>query len=74
MTMTAVKVKKFDHRKIGDLRRARGWTQVQLADESGIHIDSIREYERGRSYPSVPRLLILVEALGCQVEDLTTVA
>jgi len=32
------------------------------------------EYERSRSLPSVPRLLAIADALGCPVEDLTSIA
>lgn len=62
----------FDHTKIAKVRKARGMTQVEFAQQSGIPLDMVREYERHRSNPSVERLFIIVNTLGCSVEDLTT--
>lgn len=64
--------RKFDARKIGKVRRARKFTQVSFAQASGIGLDSIRKYERGAATPSVERLFMIVNTLGCSVEDLTT--
>lgn len=69
MTMTT---RIFDGRKVAMRRRAKGWSQLQFSTLSGISIDMVREYEQGKSLPSVPRLFILADTLGCTVEDLTS--
>lgn len=47
-------------------------TQVMLAQASGIPIDTIRDYEQGRSTPSVERLFILADTLACSMDEFAT--
>lgn len=45
-------------------RKARGWTQWQMALETRISPRLIAGWERGENEPSWPNLLILCKAFG----------
>jgi transcriptional regulator with XRE-family HTH domain len=62
----------FDSKKIGEIRRSRGWTQGEFSRRSTIGIDMVREYETGRSLPSVTRLMIIANTLECSLDDFTS--
>lgn len=62
-------VREFDHLEIKRARRRAGLTQYQLAISSGIPLDTIRMYEQGRVTPSVERLFLLADTLGCKLDD-----
>lgn len=68
----AVRARRFDRLALRTLREAQDLTQPQLADKAGIPLDTYRDYEQGRSNPSVPRLMRLADALGCSLDDLAT--
>ena len=59
-------------RAIAKYRQAVGLTQAQLAEILGISNDAVSRMERGKSVPSVLRLLELSEIFGCEVADLLT--
>jgi len=44
-------------------RRRKGWTRPDLKRESGIPVNTIRQYEDGYAIPSAPRLILLAQAL-----------
>ncbi len=46
------------------IRRSRGWSQEELAFESGLHRTYISGIERGTRNPTVTVLLELANALG----------
>lgn len=46
------------------LRIIRGWTQEELAKESGVRSGSISDYERGKTIPGLKTLQRLVGAMG----------
>jgi transcriptional regulator with XRE-family HTH domain len=50
--------------KLRELREARGLTQDQLAERSGVPAGTIRNYEQGRNDPAWGALWALAEALG----------
>ncbi|MGF7437004.1 helix-turn-helix domain-containing protein [Lentilactobacillus senioris] len=52
-----------------NLRKAKGWTQEQLADQSGLSIRTIQRLESG-SDASLDTLRLVAEALNVSVEDL----
>lgn len=58
----------------GDLlkvaRENRGLTQPDLAEQTGIPLSTIRNWEQGRSVPSVERLARVTIALGIRADDL----
>lgn len=51
-------------------RQNKGWTQKQLAEESGVNMLSISFYETGRAFPSLLNLISLADALGVTLDDL----
>ena len=47
-------------------RDAKGWTQAQLGDASGIHPNTVAKLERGDQEPAWPVVLALATALGVE--------
>jgi len=56
------------------LRKARGLTQVQLADAAGTTQRAISYYENHEGYPPAPALIELAKALGVTTDTLLGVA
>jgi transcriptional regulator with XRE-family HTH domain len=52
-----------------EFRRQRGWSQKDLADESGVGQDTISGIERGQHEPRPSTLRKLAEALEVEVAD-----
>ncbi|MGW4370126.1 helix-turn-helix domain-containing protein [Nocardia takedensis] len=50
-------------KNIGDLRRARGMTQEQLAEKSNLALPTIAAIERGTRWPRISTLQKLAKAL-----------
>jgi len=46
------------------IRRSRGWSQEELAFQSGLHRTYISGIERGTRNPTVTVLKVLADALG----------
>ncbi|KMK51954.1 DNA-binding protein [[Actinobacillus] muris] len=59
-------------RAISKYRQAVGITQAQLAEILGISNDAVSRMERGKTVPSVLRLLELSEIFRCELADLLT--
>lgn len=57
-------------RRIGDLRYARGLTQEQIAQATGLSVQFIGNIERGASTPSVKTLYRIALALDVPPGDL----
>lgn len=55
---------------IREFREKKGLSQVQLADSSGLSLDTIGRYERGSRSPRVSDLEKIASALGCSASDL----
>ncbi|KZE89477.1 helix-turn-helix transcriptional regulator [Microbacterium sp. TNHR37B] len=55
-----------------DLRRERGWSQQQLADELGVSRQTIISIERGRFDPSLPLAFRLARVFDRPIEQLFT--
>lgn len=51
-------------------REARGWSQAELAQRTGISRAEVSAIETHRLLPSVATALSLARALGCRTEDL----
>lgn len=51
-------------------RKSRGWSQVDLANRSGIYFGQIAKYERCYSPPSLVNLIQLAEAFGVTIDYL----
>jgi len=56
--------------KVKEFRTARGLTQQELADRTGVSRQSIISIERGRYVPSLPLALRLARIFGCATDDL----
>lgn len=54
-------------RRLRDLRDAKGLTQKQLADRTGLSAIFIRKLEAGERLPSLPVLEQIAAALGARV-------
>jgi transcriptional regulator with XRE-family HTH domain len=72
--MDKAEVQKFQKslgRRICDVRRQKGWTQEQLAHESGLGRASMGAIERGEVSVRISSLLSLSQALGLPISELT---
>ncbi len=56
--------------RVVTLRKQKGWTQQQLADEVGVWILQIRRYESGASQPTLDAIRRLALALGVTTDEL----
>lgn len=52
------------------LRVAKGWTQITLAEKSGISTNSIYKYENNTVMPRMPQAKAIAAALGVTYEGL----
>lgn len=65
---------KQNESKLKKVRKQCGMTQEQLANESGVSINTIRAYERGSKDLSKAQfdiIMKLAKALKCEISDLT---
>lgn len=65
--------KKNRNSRLQEIRKARGFTQQQLSDASGVSLRMIQLYEQKQndiSKAQVNIVISLAKALGCDVEDL----
>jgi molybdate-binding protein/transcriptional regulator with XRE-family HTH domain len=56
--------------QVRDRRRSRGWTQAELARQTGVSRAAISAIEIRRLVPSVTAALRIAACLGCTVEEL----
>lgn len=65
----------FDKRvfsnRLAALRSDRGWSQEDLARESGVSLNAIARYEAETNCPSLETAFKLAEALGCSLDVLS---
>ncbi|MEK4970661.1 helix-turn-helix transcriptional regulator [Cytobacillus sp. FSL R7-0696] len=52
-----------------DRRLARGLTQQQLSERSGVYVKLIGDYETGRYILKVPTAKVFADILDCRIED-----
>jgi transcriptional regulator with XRE-family HTH domain len=58
-------------RRVRDLRTARGWTQSELGDRSGMSRPTVTAVENAKiQYLTIMQLEVLAGAFGVEVEDL----
>jgi len=55
---------------IGDLRKEKGWSQTELATESGVSREIIGKYERGEAAPSIDAAKKIADAFGVSLDYL----
>lgn len=48
----------------------KGLTQKQAAEKIGITVDTLSNYERGKSYPDVPVIIRIEQVYGVSYSDL----
>jgi DNA-binding XRE family transcriptional regulator len=56
--------------RLAEVRRGKGWTQEQLAGESGVNRVTIARYETGKTVPKIDTLQRLAVALGVQIDEI----
>lgn len=57
--------------RLRELRQARGLTQRQLAERAVLSVFTLRDYEQGKSAPTLPVAAALADALGVSLDGLT---
>lgn len=55
---------------ITDLRKQKGWSQIDLANESGVSREMIGKYERGIAIPSLEAAKKIADAFGVSLDYL----
>ena len=58
---------------IRQARRARGWTQLQLATRLGVTPVTVYNWERGRYEPSATKLRQIARLFGVSMDDVELV-
>lgn len=59
--------------KLKELRRARGFSQIQLAEKTGLNVRTIQHYEQGSKnfdHARLDTILRVCIALDCKLEDI----
>jgi transcriptional regulator with XRE-family HTH domain len=56
--------------RIRSLRKARGWTQDEFADLSGLHRAQVGAFETGRMNITLASLHLVAQTLGLRIVDL----
>jgi transcriptional regulator with XRE-family HTH domain len=54
--------------RLQELRLARGWSQADLAQNAGVNVWAVRQWEGGRSDPGWTSVVALADALGVSTE------
>ena len=60
----------FSGKKLRELREAKGWTQEQLSDYSGISRQQISFYELEAIVPGANKLGAIANAIQCPVDQM----
>ena len=55
---------------IAELRKAKGWTQVELAERLNISDKAVSKWERGETYPDISLLQPLAYFFGVTLDEL----
>jgi transcriptional regulator with XRE-family HTH domain len=56
--------------RIRKLRKAKGWRQIDLAEQSGVHEIHISDLERGKREVGIRTLLTIAQALDVKLSML----
>jgi len=54
------------------LRQEHEWTLAELAERSGVHLQSLSRLERGEREPTWPTVVALAKALEVEVTEFLT--
>ena len=60
-----ITVEQIIGKRIGQLRRAKGYTQQQFAEIIGLSTNYLSDIERGKSSARLDKLVTIINALGC---------
>lgn len=55
---------------ISELRKERGWTQLELAQKLNVTDKAVSKWERGESLPDIEKCKLLAEVLDVSLDDL----
>lgn len=58
------------HRKIKQLREAKGMTQVDLAKDIGVSAAAVNQWEAGTKKPELTKLVLLADLFHVSVDYL----
>ena len=72
MTNTKKLKAEFIGQCIAKRRLAANLTQDQVAEKLGIDYEAVSRMERGKSVPTVLRVVELADIFGCEVQELLT--
>ncbi|MBB0242998.1 helix-turn-helix domain-containing protein [Streptomyces alkaliphilus] len=61
----------FAGNRLREIRKARGFSQEQLAAELGVRPAYVSKWERGVSAPNGTNTVKLLRALGCELEEVS---
>lgn len=66
--MSMPQTRTFSGAHLARLRGDRNWSQTRAALETGVPLDTLRDYERGRTKPSVDRLVQIATGLDVTLD------
>lgn len=52
------------------IRINNGWTKQETAEKYGVSIDTLYNYEAGKTYPDVPIINNILKATGMNYDDI----
>ncbi len=52
-----------------EYRKRKGWSQMKLAMEAGMHLNALGNLERGKRNPSLQTIFLLCQALGVSLAE-----
>jgi len=70
VTEQEIRVAKSLGRSLAQARLGQHLTQEQVAEHLGVEQETISRFERGATFPSIPRLLSLGELYGVSIDAL----
>lgn len=56
--------------RVKELRKQKGWTQIDLAQKLGIRRTAVANYEQGISFPPLPTLDRIAQLFGVSLDGL----
>lgn len=65
--------RKLFARNLWRMMRYKGFTQVDLSEDTGISNSSLTYYTTGATTPSAYKILLIARALGCSVDELVDI-
>ncbi len=63
-------IEKLIGKRIQNLRKSKGYTQLQFSEMVGISTNYLSDVERGKSFPRLDKLVTIINTLECSADDL----